>query len=70
VVDERVEQALAEHLGGLEAEQQLRGLAPLGDGALAVGQDEEPVDELREEIVERVERTRRLVDVRALGWCL
>ena len=71
VVDERVEQALAEHLGGVEAEQQLRGLAPLGDGALAVGQDEEPVDELREERVERIVGARRLVDVRVLGcWCL
>ena len=70
VVDERVEQPLAQHLGGVEAEQQLGGLAPLGDRALAVGQDEEPVDQLREEAVERVVGTRRLVDVRIRGWCL
>ena len=49
VVDERVEQPLAQHLGGVEPEQQLGRLAPLRDRALAVRQDEEPVDELREE---------------------
>ena len=70
VVDERVEHALAQHLGGLEAEQQLRGFAPLGDGALAVGQDEEPVDELREQRVERIVGDGRLVDVRVLRGSL
>ena len=72
VVDERVEQALAQHLGGVEPEQQLGGLAPLGDRALAVGQDEEPVDELREQRVERVvgarPRRRQGSGVVSAGW--
>ena len=70
VVDERVEQRLAQRLGGVEPEQQLGRLAPLRHRALAVGQDEEPVDQLREECVERVVRDFRLVDVRVLrGVC-
>ena len=72
VVDERVEQALAQHLGGVEPEQQLGRLTPLRDRSLPVRQDEEPVDDLREEVVERVVVTRLLVDVRVLrrlsGW--
>ena len=70
VVDERVEQALAQHLGGVEPEQQLGRLAPLGDRALAVGQDEEPVDDLGEERVERVVRDRGLGDLTVLRRCL
>ena len=70
VVDERVEQRLAQRLGGVEPEQQLGRLAPLRHRALAVGQDEEPVDQLGEECVERVVRDFRLVDVRVLRGCL
>ena len=70
VVDERVEQALAQHLGGVEPEQQLGRLTPLRDRSLPVREDEEPVDDLREEVVERVVVTRLLVDVRVLRSCL
>ena len=51
--------ALAERLGRLAAEQQLGGLGPLRDGALAVGEDEPAADDLLEQPVERVVVTTR-----------
>ena len=51
-----VEERVAERVGGLLAEQQLGGLGPLRDGALAVGEDEPAADDLLEQRVERIVR--------------
>ena len=56
VADQRLEEALAEDLLARLPEQQLGGLGPLGDGALAVGEDEVAVDDLAQQRVERVDR--------------
>ena len=55
-----VEEGDAERVGRLAAEQQLGRLGPLGDGALAVGEDEPAADDLLEQAVERIARDRLL----------
>ena len=53
--DEQVlEERVPERLGGVPAEQDLGGLAPLRDHPLAVGQDEPATDDLLEQDVERI----------------
>ena len=53
-LDQRLEERLAEHLGGGAAEQQLGRLGPLGDRALAVGQHEVAADDLPQDVVQRI----------------
>ncbi len=54
--DQRLEESLAEDVLARLIEQQLGGLGPLGDGALAIGEDEIAVDDLAQQRVERVDR--------------
>ena len=54
--EQAVEERVPQRLGRLLAEQQLGGLGPLRDGALAVGEDEPAADDLLEQRVERVAR--------------
>ena len=58
--EQAVEERHAERVGRLAAEQQLGGLGPLRDGALAVGEDEPAADDLLEQTVQRVVRDRLL----------
>ena len=64
-----VEERVAERLGGVLAEQDLGGLGPLGDGALAVGQDEPAADDLLEQRVERIARDELVGRGRRSGGC-
>ena len=52
--DQRLEEPVAQDVLGRALEQQLGGLRPLGDGTLAVGEDEVSVDDLPQQRVERV----------------
>jgi hypothetical protein len=52
--EQALEEGVPERVRPLLAEQQLGGLAPLRDGALAVGQDEPAADDLLEQAVERI----------------
>ena len=52
--EQALEERVAERVGRLLAEQQLGGLGPLRDGALAVGEDEPAADDLLEQRVQRV----------------
>jgi hypothetical protein len=51
-----LEERVPERFGRLPPEQDLGGLGPFGDGALAVGEDEPAADDLLEQRVERVVR--------------
>jgi hypothetical protein len=55
---ERVEEGLAEDVLSRAAEQQLGGLGPLGDGPLPVGQHEVAADDLPQDRVQRIVRSR------------
>jgi hypothetical protein len=55
-LDQPLEERPAEHLLGVQAEEQVGGLSPLRDGALAVREDEEAADDLPQKRVERIQR--------------
>ena len=57
-VQQRAEERLAEDLLRRAAEQQLGRLGPLGDRALAVGEDEVAPDDLPQQRVERIHQVR------------
>jgi hypothetical protein len=65
--EQALEERVPQRVRRLLAEQQLGGLAPLRDGALAVGQDEPTADDLLEQAVERIQARLDLSRVRRGG---